>query len=438
MERYAMTTFQRLFGILFVLALVACNAPAQNARWFTGYYGYWGEEEMPPHLMRYEGLTHIVHFFARPRIDTAPYFGPVVNAGDSTQLVWGTDHYTVGTYNVTDSLLTYAHRNGVKVVLSVGGIYGGQAEVIDFVTRDSARTQAFVNAALGFARRHGYDGVELDWERPMSIAQVSLIVRRLRAGLDAWPTRGLLIVASAAWDLRLKMYPPALIASSIDQFNIMCYDMHMPGNLIGGNGDITDVTGFNAALHRTDSTRYPIIYTISDTYDGVNHVCYVDHNRLYVSRYNQLKFGVKYALNVLQIPREKVGLGIPFYGYLYKNCTAPEQPVNGNKPAYVSYKTTLAALNNGGKRMWDDKAMVPWATGTATGAFGEWGIAVKPGEKFYITYDDPESVRLKVRFARDLGLGGIMVYDLWNGWLTNPEGGKPDPLLEVSTDEWNK
>jgi chitinase len=431
MERYAMTTFQRLFGILFVLALVACNAPAQNARWFTGYYGYWGEEEMPPHLMRYEGLTHIVHFFARPRIDTAPYFGPVVNAGDSTQLVWGTDHYTVGTYNVTDSLLTYAHRNGVKVVLSVGGIYGGQAEVIDFVTRDSARTQAFVNAALGFARRHGYDGVELDWERPMSIAQVSLIVRRLRAGLDAWPTRGLLIVASAAWDLRLKMYPPALIASSIDQFNIMCYDMHMPGNLIGGNGDITDVTGFNAALHRTDSTRYPIIYTLSDTYDGVAHVATMSHRTYTILAYNRLRFGPNYAVHVMGVPPEKIGLGIPFYGYLYKNCTAPEQPVNGNTPAYVSYKTTLATLRYGGARHWDDQAMVPWVSGTCTHPVWEWGMSLKPGTPFYVTYDDPESIRLKVKFAMDLHLGGVMAYDLWNGWLTQPEGGIHDPLVRA-------
>jgi chitinase len=432
-----MTTTRLLSALALAMAVSLSTSDAQSSRWVTGYYGYWGEEEMPPHLMRYEGLTHIVHFFARPRKDASPYFGPVINAKDSTQLVWGTDHYAVGTYNVVDSLITYAHRDNVKVVLSVGGIYGGQAEVIDFVTQDSARTQAFVNAALGFAGRHGYDGVELDWERPMSVAQVSLIVRRLRAGLDSWPARGLLIVASAAWDGRLKMYPTPLIASSIDQFNVMCYDMHMPGNLIGSNGDITDVTGFNAALHRTDSTKYPMVYTLSDTYDGVNHVAYLDHNRLYISQYNKLRFGVKYAISVLGIPPQKIGLGVPFYGYLYKNCTAPNQPVKGNRPAYVTYKTTLAALANGGTRVWDDKAMVPWAGGTATGAFGEWGIAVKPGDPFYITYDDPQSIRLKVKFAKELGLGGIMAYDLWNGWLTQPDGGDPDPLLKAAVSEWN-
>jgi chitinase len=404
--------------------------------WVTGYYGYWGEEEMPPPAMHYDRLTHIVHFFARPEMSPSPYFGPVVNPADSMQLVWGTDHYTVGTYNVMDSLLVYAHRSGVKVVLSIGGIYGTQAEVIDFITHDSSRTQAFVDAALGFARRHGYDGVELDWERPMSASQVSLIVRRLRAGLNTWPVRGLLLVASAGWDMRLKTYDPALVASAVDQFNIMGYDLHMPGNLIGSDGDLSDVTGFNAALHRPDSTRYPIIYTLADTYDGVSHPAYIDHGRLFLSGYNKLRFGPRYAVNVLGFPPEKVGIGIPFYGYIYKNRTAPGQPRGGSTPAYLSYKTVLAAMRSGGTRVWDDHADVPWVSGTATAKFGQWGIAVDPGTPFYITYDDTQSVRLKVRWARDLHLGGIMLYDLWYGWV--PEGNPPDPLLRAAEDEFNK
>ncbi|HMK38985.1 MAG TPA: glycoside hydrolase family 18 protein [Bacteroidota bacterium] len=424
---------RRTICALLSLPFVFCTAPAQRTPWVTGYYGYWGEEDMPPPAMRYQGLTHLVHFFARPEMSPSPYFGPVVNPADSMQLVWGTDHYTVGTYNVMDSLLLYSHRNGVKVVLSIGGIYGTQAEVIDFITHDSSRTQAFVDAALGFARRHGYDGVELDWERPMSAAQVSLIIRRLRAGLNAWPARGLLVVASAGWDMRLKTYDPALVAAAIDQFNIMGYDLHMPGNLIGSDGDLSDVTGFNAALHRPDSTRYPVIYTLSDTYDGVSHPAYIDHGRLFLSSYNKLRFGPRYAITVLGFPPEKIGIGIPFYGYIYKNRTAPNQPRAGSTPAYLSYKTTLAALRSGGTRTWDEKAGVPWAAGTATAKFGQWGITVDPGTPFYITYDDTASVRLKVRWAQDLHLGGIMLYDLWYGWV--PGGQPQDPLLRTAIDE---
>ena len=424
---------RRLLCTILFLPFSYCASPAQHTPWVTGYYGYWSEEEMPPPAMHYQGLTHLVHFFARPEMGPSPYFGPVVNPADSMQLVWGTDHYTVGTYNVMDSLLLHAHRNGVKVVLSIGGVYGAQAEVIDFLTHDSSRTQAFVDASLGFARRHGYDGVELDWERPMSSAQVSLIIRRLRAGLNAWPARGLLLVASAGWDMRLKTYDAALVASAIDQFNIMGYDLHMPGNLIGSNGDLSDVTGFNAALHRTDSTRYPVIYTLSDTYDGVNHSAYIDHGKLYLNGYNKLRFGPRYATTVLGFPPEKVGIGIPFYGYIYKNHTAPNQPRAGSTPAYLSYKTTLAALRAGGKRTWDEKAAVPWAAGTATAKFGQWGIAVEPGTPFYITYDDTQSVRLKVKWAKDLHLGGIMLYDLWYGWI--PEGSPQDPLLRTAVSE---
>jgi GH18 family chitinase len=54
------------------------------------------------------------------------------------------------------------------------------------------------------------------------------------------------------------------------------------------------------------------------------------------------------------------------------------------------------------------------------------GWMVKSGGEFYITYDDSASIAEKVQWARALGLGGIMVYELWTGWLSDAHPSKSE------------
>jgi chitinase len=52
----------------------------------------------------------------------------------------------------------------------------------------------------------------------------------------------------------------------------------------------------------------------------------------------------------------------------------------------------------GSVRFWDDRAKAPYL----------WNEAAKT----FITYDDPQSIRVKADYVRDKGLGGMMFWEL--------------------------
>jgi chitinase len=329
---------------------------------------------------------------------------------DSLNMVWAAGWLNgPGHFNVIDSLRKYASLNGVKLLLSCGGIWGEQAKNMDFITADSARTQVFVDAVVEFACRHRYDGIEIDYEPPQSLGQMSLLTRIMRRAISRGIPHGILVVAIA--NGTEESYDKSLV-DSIDQYNFMMYDMHFVNNGISPNGSQEDVTGFNAPLYPPDRKIYPEVSFWGYNYDG---------RRAGVANATSPRRFIR-----MGFPRSKIGVGIPFYGYVYAGKSRPNQPRNGVWPQYVSYIDCLRALRIGGERHWDSTARVPWISGNARMDIG-W--MVKSGGEFYITYDDSASIAEKVQWARALGLGGIMVYELWTGWLSDAHPSKRDPLL---------
>jgi GH18 family chitinase len=390
--------------------------------WVTAYYPVWslgssgtGENPMHPRDVNWKGITHVVHFGTGPQT-TPPYWSPMVKNAqgyhDSLDLVHAGEHvHPIGSYNMPDSLRKYTRLNGVKLLLSCGGIWGDQGTAMGFITQDSVRTQTFVDAVLGFARRHGYDGgIEIDWESSITRPGMSRLVRIMRRGLSQWNPRGELILAVVngfedEYDLTLK--------DSVDQYNIMLYDMHGSPSLPGGTNGWSDVTGFDAPLY-PPSPQFPTLRRWNSNYDGtLNGIANVTSPR------RMIREGW---------PEGKLGMGIPFFGYVYAGRSAPDQPRNCVWPHYVSAIDRERALQSGGVRHWEDSAKVPWIGGTATRDIG-W--MVKSGQQFYITYDDTESVKLKVQWARKIGLGGVMIYELWSGWISNAPIGQRDRLLQA-------
>jgi chitinase len=398
-----------------------------DSMWLTAYYPVWSlgisnggmPNPMPPQEMNWNGITHLVHFGIGPQ-QTEPYWSPAVRnrqgIDDSLNLVWAAGWLNgPGRLNMIDSLRKYATLNGTKLLLSCGGIWGEQARNMDFITIDSVRTQKFVDAVCGFAWRHGYDGVEIDYEPPQSREQMSRLTRIMRRALGHWTPRGILITAVA--NGTEESYDTALI-DSIDQYNFMMYDMHFVNSGISSNGSPEDVVGFNAPLFPADNTLYPEL-----SYWGYN--------------YNGRRGGIGAATSPrkfirMGFPPEKVGAGLPFYGYIYPGRLRPNQRRNGAWPQYVSQVDCRTALRVGGERYWEPQARVPWIAGVATTKIG-W--MVKPGDEFYITYDDSASLVEKIRWAKSLNLGGIMVYELWTGWLSDEPQGKQDQLFRSVVEE---
>ncbi|MBM2841552.1 MAG: Cytochrome [Bacteroidetes bacterium] len=404
----------RMFVILMFFSVPSAIAQ-QSGMFVTGYYPIWSlgstptwiNNPMHPREMNWSGLTHLIHFAVGPD-STPPYWHPATSyttgtsIADSLELFycygarWNTD------YHMIDTLKAYAHANNVKLLLSCGGIWGAQASAMDFITSDSSRTQVFVDAVVDFVLRNGYDGVEIDYEPPPSRTQMSLLTSIMKRKLiNTLGSSAPLVVtvanlAEGSYDLEVEPL--------IDQYLFMMYDFHFPFNGIGSVGSEYDVTGFNAPLGRPDSALYPMLNQASLNYDGRRPA---DPRLTGPNKFVEMGF-----------PRSKIGVGIPFYGYRFNGRTAPNQPRDGVWPQYISYVDVLIAP---GTRHFEIVSSSPWIG----------------GDDFFITYSDTVFVRKAVEWTKSNGFGGMMIYELWNGWIASAPQGQKDPLLRALIDALN-
>jgi chitinase len=131
------------------------------------------------------------------------------------------------------------------------------------------------------------------------------------------------------------------------------------------------------------------------------------------------------------IPSDRIYLGVPFYGYTHKTLkpitretgmdvpfdrTIPQikgdnhdsyaaDPCPGAKPSFSgeyqwrSIETSGVSRNaSGWSTYWDQMTETPFAYNKQTNQF--------------VTYDDPASLRIKTQFAKEHGLGGMMLWSL--------------------------
>ncbi|MFH1263564.1 MAG: glycoside hydrolase family 18 protein [Pseudomonadota bacterium] len=425
-------------SIVTVLALAAgCDGtgtgaggtptPGPGASIFVNaYYATWSADTMPPSAMNYEGLTHLVHFCATPLTD------PAKNYIDTSEMDYRGQQA---------DLITRAHAAGVRVVLSVGGVWGSGSNTMCAVVTNNTNTvncngivlpasdpqslDKFVNEASRYAKSIGYDGIEIDWEPPVSAEAFNAIITKFRTQLDAWTDRtprGDLVVA--AMNSCCGRYDVETINRTVDQFNIMMYDMDDVES--GWNATAypeTKTIGFNAPLHQPDQTLYPNLYKYQHNYDGIStrnvypmDMAEVDGPGMFVQA------GMKASI---------IAPGIPFYAKLWIGNDAPGQTRVGNRYGnhWATYQEVLNALTRGGVEHWDDTAKVPWVAGTATSQISTYWQTVPAGEKFYFTYENEQSIIEKINWIKTKGLGGIMIYSLVDGWLKDAT--VKDPLLRA-------
>lgn len=108
-----------------------------------GYFPSWAPASAVNQI-QFTKLTHINYAFLIPTASGG--YNPVPASGTFTNLI------------------TQAHANNVKVIISVGGGGGGNA-FKTIITTAALRT-AFVNNMISFVNQYNIDGVDVDWEYP--------------------------------------------------------------------------------------------------------------------------------------------------------------------------------------------------------------------------------------------------------------------------------
>jgi chitinase len=228
--------------------------------------------------------------------------------------------------------------------------------------------------------QYGFDGIDLDWEypggggmpgnveRPEDPANFTLLLAEFRAQLDAQGDY-LLTMAGPAGQAMIQALQLDQIHPYLDWINVMAYDFY---------GAWSSTTGFHAALYPNPDDPGSQTANASTAVQQ-----YLDGG----------------------VPPEKIVLGAPLYGHGWANVPETNHGLwnsfNGvpdTSSGEGTYVYGLIANLDGYERYWDDTAQAAWL--------------YNPTTQVMISYEDPQALQAKAAYVRELGLGGMMFWEL--------------------------
>lgn len=339
------------------------EADAGKNHLMVGYYAAWSAySHYYPNQIDASKLTHINYAFA--------------NIGPDLKLTLGYPDIDPENFRLLNSLKQ--SNPNLKTLISVGG-WSWSGRFSDAALTEERRN-AFADSCVDFITTYGFDGIDLDWEypvagglntngkRPEDKQNFTLLLKKIREKLDERGARDqkhyLLTIAGGADKSYVNNVELSKIASYLDFANIMTYDLH-------GHWD-------------THTDLLAPLYPNGDSSP-------------------QYKTSVEQAVDTwlnASFPKEKLVMGVPFYGYLYSSVT------DSNRGLYqrfggassISYQDINKNYlhKEGYTRFVHSQSKVPWLfNGT-----------------IFISYEDGESVGYKSEFIKSKGLAGAMIWEL--------------------------
>lgn len=275
----------------------------------VGYFPSWKAESSQSKL-RYDVLTHVIYAFAIPTADGSLL--PLENG------------------EIAKKIIAEAHKNDVKVLLAIGGwSYNDTPLEPTFVsaTETAEKREKFCNAIMQYCTDYGFDGIDMDWEHPRrdgnSQAQYEAVMLTLASRLHSENKLLTSAVLSGATPDGNVYYDAAAhsskVLAAVDWINVMAYD--------GGDGE----------------------------------------------RHSSYEFAVacgKYWSETRGMPKERVVLGVPFYG----------------RPSWASYDDILKADSTAWQK---DTAQI---------------------NGMNASYNGIDTIKKKAEYAKHLG--GIMIWEI--------------------------
>ena len=367
-----------IYGLAVVLATNITYLQAANSFWVTGYYPGYNQNVMPASSIDFTTLTHVIDFSVVPNINGS----------------LNTTKKSITSAHISN-LVSLTHAAGRKVLICVGG---SSSESGFLGATSGANLTTFINNLTNFVAAWGYDGVDIDWE-PLNDnddAQYTNLVIRLRSVLNGFSTPKLLTTAINPWPKSGALFPMLdKIQTNFDQINLMTYDASGPHH--------GWITWFNAPLY-DGGTKFP-------------------NGRLIRS----VDQGVSSCLSNAIAPG-KVGLGIAFYGFIWTSgpggITGPRQSWPANNPPVVStptYTTIMSNYYQPSLYHWDASAQAAYLSITNANAAND----------MFISFEDQRSCQAKISYARNHGLGGVMIWQLTQDYFSGQPVGQRNPLCSA-------
>ena len=194
-----MTTKQMIrAGILSCLLLISSFLSQAQFR-VIGYVPSWQGDV---NAVQYSKLTHINYAFLLP---TAT--GGLQDIENASKL---------------QSLVSLAHANGVKVLISVGGWNNGDDSGFESLAGNSSYRSAFVSNMMNFVSQYNLDGVDIDWEYPDAGTSANNYVSLMTALATSLHAQGKLLTAAVVGTGGDGVL--SSVFAQVDFLNLMAYD----------------------------------------------------------------------------------------------------------------------------------------------------------------------------------------------------------------------
>lgn len=323
----------------------------------VGYVAGW--KELNPKKIPAEKLTHINYAFA--------------NVADG--IVTNMEGRAVRDSMNFQKLQELKKRNpALKILVSIGG-WTHSKGFSDAVLTEESRKK-LTASGIDFLLKYKLDGLDFDWEypalqgdnnvvRPEDKDNFVAMLKSFREALDSVGslnnTHYLSTIASGGFRNYLEVNNLGEAQEYLDFINIMAYDFYTAGDAI---------TGHHANLFPNGAKGRSAQTTVEE----------------------HLEFGV---------PAEKLVLGVPFYGRMWKGVDPTDNGLfkKGKFEMGLPYHQVFALSRNSTySRFWDSKASAPYLFSLLDSA--------------WVTFEDPESLALKMEFVKKKGLAGAMFWEM--------------------------
>jgi GH18 family chitinase/chitodextrinase len=196
-----MTTKQWIRTCILFCASIITSLQSSAQFKVIGYVPSWSGDV---NAVQYSKLTHINYAFVLPTAS-----GGLQSVDNPGKL---------------QSLVSLAHANGVKVLISVGGWNDGNDSGFEQLAAGSGTRTAFTNNIIAFVNQYNLDGADIDWEYPDAGASASnyvLLMTQLSSALHA---QGKLLTAAVVGTGGDGV--SASVFSQVDFLNLMAYDFN--------------------------------------------------------------------------------------------------------------------------------------------------------------------------------------------------------------------
>lgn len=334
-----------------------------KGKYVVGYYTGWSRYKgYYPENINTSKLTHINYAFAK--------------LNSNLTISMADENVDIKNFESLNKIKS--NNNKIKTLISVGG--WDYSTYFSNAALNLTNRETFAQSCVDFILKYGFDGVDIDWEYPVSGGasgnvnrnedkqNYTLLLQTVRNKLNYQSQKDgktyYLTTTAAPSSWYVNKIEASKVSSIVDYIFLMGYDFHGPWDTY---------TDLNAPLYTVQNAAQNYQSSIND--------------------------GINVFLNS-GVPSSKIVLGMPFYGYEYN---INDNSYNGLYSTFslsssITYDNVISKFLNNSlyKLLFHNVARVPYIF----------------GNNKFITFENEQSIAEKTKLAKSKGLLGIGAWEL--------------------------